>query len=520
MIYHGALISFLENYYNLITSYENQGQPGSDIFFPALPLISLNNFSESLNQLLLSQALRCYLPIIFYTFAGFIFIFLFFRKKNSANFKFFLLPCFGILIFYRALATPAYGYIAYGLIPAITLGFIFLEKIWLRAISHYKKYNWETGYDLKKLFGFTACSTILLFIITWFFLTVENSYLSFNLGERKNVDMVFYKKVGFKISKEAHDQYTAINDFIVKNVGPDEHILTYPWGYYSQFTRRDSALTSNGGSYSKRQLKINLKQLEERQPRFVILNTLSSAQLIGATRHDTLNQLSWRTENSPLFAEHANLINLYILENYHLYKKYKIASILKRNKKKRPFNRTFKTTEISTANIKIIRFWEYSQTSGDSPAHIKIKPVTGNTTFEIKNRKIRLEYVLKEPQYATNIELSFIINQSAYKIFLTKSRLRIGTIESKFEKTLIGCCTKGTKVTHSEMRLGGPTINSLGNLNQIQTIIEGAVIPEKKFLKKFTSIWIELETPDPYILPKTLSIISLKLLFDERVELD
>ena len=70
------------------------------------------------------------------------------------------------------------------------------------------------------------------------------------------------------------------------------------------------------------------------------------------------------------------------------------------------------------------------------------------------------------------------------------------------------------------MSLGGPTINSLGNLNQIKTIIEGAVIPEKRFLKKFTSIWVELETPDPYILPKTLSIISLKLLFDERVKLD
>ena len=70
------------------------------------------------------------------------------------------------------------------------------------------------------------------------------------------------------------------------------------------------------------------------------------------------------------------------------------------------------------------------------------------------------------------------------------------------------------------MALGGPNINSLGNLNQIKTILEGAVVPEKKFLKKFSSIWVELETPNPYLIPKELRIVSLKLLFDERIEQD
>jgi hypothetical protein len=525
MIYHGTLITFLEDYYFMVTSFENHSPPGSDIFFPPLPQISLNNFSESFNHFLVSQALRYYLPIIFYIIAGMIFILLFYQRKSPDSFKFFLLSCFGLLIFYRGLGTPAYNYVAYGLIPAITLGFIFLEKIWLCGVIHYEGYNLRTGYSLKSLLNSSLHTTILLFIFAWFFLTIENKSLFkfHHLLTSKKPEMVHYEKVGFEISKEAYDQYTTINSFIEKNVAPDEYIFTYPWGYYSHFTGRNSAIDYHDAAYgivSNRDKKIALIQLEKRKPQFVILNTLNSATLIGAIRHDTLNQLSWRTEDSPLFAEHENLINLYILENYHLHKKFKIASILKRNKKKRTFDRTFKTTEINTANIKTIRLWEDSQNSGDFHSYVEIKPVTGNTTFEIKNRKIRIEYVLKEPQYATNIELSFLINQSPYKKFLTKSRLRIGTIESKTEKILIGCCTKGRKVTHSEMALGGPNINSLGNLNQIKTILEGAVVPEKKFLKKFSSIWVELETPNPYLIPKELRIVSLKLLFDERIEQD
>ncbi len=520
MIYHGALIEFLKDYYDLVTSFENQNTPGSDIFFPPFPSITLNNFLDSFKHFLVSQSLRYYLPLIFYIIAGSIFVFIYIRRQNPSSFKFFLLSLFGLLVFYRSLTSPAYGYIAYGLVPAITLGFLFMEKMWVCAIPHYKNYNIETKYNLKSFLSFSAYATILLFIITWFFLTAENTFLSFKLYKRKSNDMVYYEKVGFEISKEAYDQYTAINNFIEKNVRPDEYILPYPWGYYSQFTRRYSALTNDAYTTgTKRQIKKSLKQLEERKPQFVILNTFNSASRIGAIRDDTLNQISWRTDDSPLFAGE-NPIKLYILENYHLHKKFKYASILKRNKKKKPFNRKFKTTEIKAANIKIIRLWLDSHTSGDSHPYIEIKPLIGNTIFEIKNRKIRIEYVLKEPQYATNIELRFLINQSPYKKFLTKSRLRIGIIESKVENVLIGCCTKGTKVTNLEMALGGPNINGLNNLNHIKTILEGAVVPEKKFLRKFSSIWIELETPDPYLLPETLSVISLKLLFDERVKLD
>ncbi len=525
MVYHGALFGYVKDYYLYATSYVSTGPPGRDAMFPPFPRISFTNLSESLNHLLLSQAFRQYLPIILYGAAGLVFLASFCRGKNPASLKFFLLSSYGFLIFPRSWLLPAYGYMAYGFIPAITIGFLFLEKIWLRAVPHYKNYNHETGYNLKNLLGFTIYSTTLLFVFTWLFLTLERKDLFTFNPETKSADMVYYKKVGFEISKEAYDQYTLINNYIEQNVRPDEYILTYPWGYYSQFTGRTDALTAYDAAYgvaTERQAKYALNELNERRPRFVILNTYNSngSVVIGKIRGDVAGQISWRTEDTPVFAGNGSPVVLYILENYHMHKKFKYATILIRNKKKRPFNRTFKTTKINTANVKKIRLWADSHTRKNISTYTEIKPATGSIPFEIKNRKLRIEYVLKEPQYATHIELNFLIYQKPYKKFLTKSRLRLGTIDSKIENVLIGCCTKGEKVIRSETTLGGPNINDMTDLNQIKTKLEGVCVPNKENFKKISSVWIELETPKPYLLPEELRVISLKLMFDERIKLD
>jgi len=70
---------------------------------------------------------------------------------------------------------------------------------------------------------------------------------------------------------------------------------------------------------------------------------------------------------------------------------------------------------------------------------------------------------------------------------------------------------------------------SLDNINNIVdqlykaecrqiTIVGGE--PLKDHLKKISSAWIEVETPKPYLLSHELRIISIKLLFDERMTLD
>jgi hypothetical protein len=68
--------------------------------------------------------------------------------------------------------------------------------------------------------------------------------------------------------------------------------------------------------------------------------------------------------------------------------------------------------------------------------------------------------------------------------------------------------------------LGGPNINDIGDLGRVKTKGEGTYLPLKEFLEKVTTVWVELETPEPYILPQDLQIVSLKLLFDERIKLD
>ena len=490
MIYHGVLFDFILGYYDLITGHISQDQPGRSDFFPPFPSISLSSFRDSIGQALFSTAFVQYLPIIIYGFGGVFFLVTFFHKQSPSCFKYFLLSFFGLLIFFRSWNSP--GWAAYGLVPAITLGFLFLETLWIRATHHYN--NCQTGYKPKDFLGYCLCSIILSFTFIWFSLTSRNKMLfTLNPGKPKSTEMIYYDKVGFNVSKEAYDQYKAINKYITDNVKPEEYILSFPWGYYSHFTGRTSALTSHDAAYSvttEQQRKIALNQLEERKPKLIILNHVNAGIHIGPVRGDTASQISWRTENSPVFADDNSPLLIYVLENYHIVKRFKYASIMGRNEKRKPFDLTFKITPVDSSNLKGV----FSQ---------GVESINDNFNFKVKGRKIRIEYVLQEAQYATHLELKFLINQVFYKKLLSKSHLRLGIIDSRGQKVL-----------------GGPNINDIGDLGRVKTKGDGTYVPLKEFLKKITTVWIELETPEPYILPQDLQIVSLKLLFDERIKLD
>ena len=488
LIYHGVLFDFIIDYYFQITSNAQVG--GREEFFPHFPSISFSNFSDSISQALFSMAFVQYLPIIIYGFGGVFFLARFFHKQSPSCLKYFLLSFFGLLIFYRTWISP--GWAVYGLVPAITLGFLFLETLWIRATHHYN--NCQTGYKPKDFLGYCLCSIILSFTFIWFSLTSRNKMLfTLNPGKPKSTEMIYYDKVGFNVSKEAYDQYKAINKYITDNVKPEEYILSFPWGYYSQFTGRTSALTSLDVAYgvvTERQRKIALSQLEERKPKLIILNHVNAGIQFGPVRGDTPNQTSWRTENSPIFLGNSRPFPIYVLENYHIIKRFKYASIMGRNEKRKPFDQTFKITPVDSSNLKEVFFQG-------------VEPINDNFNFKVKGRKIRIEYVLQEAQYATHLELKFLINQVFYKKLLSKSHLRSGIIDSRGQKVL-----------------GGPNTNDIGDLGRVKTKVDGTYVPLKEFLKKITTVWIELETPEPYILPQDLQIVSLKLLFDERITLD
>lgn len=304
--------------------------------------------------------------------------------------------------------------------------------------------------------------------------------------------MIYYDKVGFNVSKEAYDQYKAINKYITDNVKPEEYILSFPWGNYSQFTGRTSALTSwdaAAGVQTDRQRKIALSQLEERKPKLIILNHVNAGIHLGPVRGGTPNEFP-EGLNTPVLGDKTDRLRIYVLENYHIIKRFKYASIMGRNEKRKPFDQTFKIIPIDSSNLKEVFFQG-------------VEPINDNFNFKVKGRKIRIEYVLKEAQYATHLELKFLINQVFYKKLLSKSHLRSGIIDFRGQKVL-----------------GGPNVNDIGDLGRVKTKVDGTYVPIKDFLKKITTVWIELETPEPYILPQDLQIVSLKLLFDERIKLD
>ena len=76
---------------------------------------------------------------------------------------------------------------------------------------------------------------------------------------------------------------------------------------------------------------------------------------------------------------------------------------------------------------------------------------------------------------------------------------------------------KNTEVVHTEKVV---SVTNITDWNRIKVQRAATHVPIKVHLKKISSVWIEVETPKPYLLPHELRIISIKLLFDERIKLD
>ena len=91
------------------------------------------------------------------------------------------------------------------------------------------------------------------------------------------------------------------------------------------------------------------------------------------------------------------------------------------------------------------------------------------------------------------------------------------TDSSKKNNLAAGCCLKNTEVVHTEKVV---SVTNITDWNRIKVQRAATHVPIKVHLKKISSVWIEVETPKPYLLPHELRIISIKLLFDERIKLD
>jgi len=282
-----------------------------------------------------------------------------------------------------------------------------------------------------------------------------------------------------------------INAFIEKNTGPNEFLFVYPWGPYNHFTGRPYPLSSNDARYTllgPDAHDLAVKRLEENKPRFVVLNTWGNGGgvvIIGDVRGDSPTQVSWRTPDSPNFIGHGDPVQIYILENYHLAKRFKYAAILERNEKRKHFFRPFTTIDILSSNRG--KVFAGGQVLQDS------------SIFKVSSRKAKFGYTLEEPFLATHLAIDFTLKTSALKKMFTKSIIQV-IVEFP------------TMTNHFAFNY-----NDLSDIGKRKSITTAITLPVRDQIKPVKAVWVELETPEPYLLPETLEINSIKLLYDERV---
>ena len=478
MLYHEALWNYVEFTFTMIKNF-GANNPGRGAMFPPFPEMSL--------KAVFSQAFRFYLPLLVYFSAMFIFVIKFFITKRSGAIGLFVLSGYGLLIYYRVLAGPAYGYFVYGLIPAITLVFFLLEYCWSRGTECFRE----------KQYPVFACHFMVVAVsLGWVCLTLENkNFLQIEPGragsQENKTEKKFYDKVGFDISKKAYNQYEAINNFIEKNTRPEDYVLVYPCGPYNHFTGRPSPLTAREGVYDLTFLgnaysNIALLEMEERKPEYVVLNTYNGGVHIGAIRGDTSAQVSWRTEDSPNFSGNGSPLQFYILENYSLVKKFEYAAILKRNPERKEFIQNYRRTNIFKGNLKNVNV------KGAEAGEL-------DNQFSLTDRSIRVEFDLKNPLPASHIEIVFKFDTAIYKKLFTKGYLNAGIVGPK-------------GAAHALTNL-----NDLSDLGKAKYVLSAVGPPTIEGVKEVKTIWVSFDTPKPYFVPEELTILDLKVVLDEKI---
>ena len=488
LLIHGALYKYFVFSFGYV---RNFGNPAGDMMMPALAGLSLDGFVVFLNSLgllLLSQALRFYLPLLLY-FLGFAyFAFRFVKYRRREDVPVFLLSLYGLIVYGRTLSGPAYGYLAYGLVPAITLGLLALQRVWENLLASVRA---------KRYSGALVRVLAMSFCLTWIGSTIENRDL---LSFRDNLNIAgrmrewsknkkYYGRVGFPLSKKSVEQYRLINAYIEEHTGPDEPFFVYPWGPYNHFTKRPSPLAIRdtydlmAGPFVMSEA---VRQLDAARPDLVILN-LYNAQgtvTIGASRGDVGDFASWGTLESPCFAGKGNDLESYILGNYGVVKVFDYAAILKRRKTGILFERKFQEQ------------FGLDDGSGRVQASLEgVRPSVKKNVFEITARTAKIEYLFSDPVNASHADLVFVVKNGLLGRVLSKSRI---TVEVK--------STSGSRfrsVTYSDLlRCNRDQDIRLGFSGNAVVAVEAVVVT--------------VESPAPYILPGEIEIKDLRLLLEDR----
>jgi len=126
------------------------------------------SFIKSIFLGISSKAFRLYLPLLIYVLAFLVFFSGYLKDRKANSIKYFLLATYGLIIFYRTLTGPSYEYMGYGIVPALTLGFWFLD--W--QVKELKK----DSYDVSPRF-FIQRALVFFLCLMWLGFTLEDKRL-------------------------------------------------------------------------------------------------------------------------------------------------------------------------------------------------------------------------------------------------------------------------------------------------------------------------------------------------------
>lgn len=509
LVYHDVLIELFSGYSLWLKGIAGGSNPSRGEYFPPLPEVLLikNIFSAPASEIgdaLVSTAFRFYLPLITYAIALVLSIKWFISGNMVSAVKILILTLYGIVVYYRIFSGPGYGSLAYGLVPAITLGFLFLNYIADRAKYFYAQWGCQGSYNIRTLMSFSVYSCVFMFCVIWNVKAIQDkSMFSFKHtlvkvpGVPDDSEYVNYNRMGYKISKYSYDQFSAVNDFIEQNTKPTDKLLVYPWGPYNLLTGRPSPFRNHDAAYGFFIIPSvkarGIERLKKLKLKYIVLNT-SFGNLgivhFGTVRGDTPHQISWLTEEGPIFASNDDPMHIYILENYHLVKRVDpYAMIMERNEKRIPFNREFSEVAAFPEDFKKV--------------DVKGARVLAEyKRFGVDSRKVRIEFHLNKPILASHVQMEYLFHAGLIKKTFTKSQMTIGVVK-----------VDGV----SESFFG--SLNDLGDMRKPKSGLLAISIPIKKYMKKIKYFWIEIDTRDPYFLPEYFQVNSFKVLYDKRLEI-
>ncbi len=465
--------------------------PAARDMFPVLPSLSFSgwgDFVQSFYGFFTSKDLWFYVPLGLYLSSVLIYFSKFFRSDRKSAFEFFVVAIYGMGIYARTLTGPAHGYLSYGLVPAITLGLFFLHFLQNTAAKYFR--------ETKHLRALALCCFIGT-ICFWIFRTVERPALrdiftNLNLKKRTsefNAGKEYDARSGYYLTPHSKDEYAKITTYLQNHTPPGSYLLVYPWGPYNHFANRPSPITAILTYHfqaGERFIDEALKQLEDKKPNFVALNTYNSLGMvrIGGKREDVGDSATWGTPDSPSFAGKGDKLQVYILENYALEKQFEYAAILRRRDVKRPYVRRFE----------IVRDWTLSELKHPDKTEGTEKP-KDERPLKATGRDSSFFYETKPAALCSHVEVVLRLRNGPIKRFLSKNVVKVNL---KYSGSTLA----------SENR-----VYDLMNYNRPTTIWMGF---SKGLKASVDTVEIEILTPGPYLLPQEFEIEKIQLLLENQ----